>query len=320
MPFKKSKPKAGRTVRKTLADGTVKTYVYPPHKAAPAKRAAPDTIGALSAAWRRSPDWAALAPRTQVGYLVHLRDLELLAAVPVRAIRRKDIIAIRNAIASKRGNGSGQAFVRTVGSAFRWAIDNDWLDASPIFRMKALPSGALPAWTEAEAAHAMANLPEHLRRVVVLALHTGQRRGDLCAMTWQQVAGGTIRLTQEKTKVALAIPVHPALAEELQAWRVGATAVQILVKANGQPWVPQWLSAALPYALQRLGMRKGLNVHGLRKLAATRLAEAGCSVHEISAITGHRTLAMVQHYTASADQERLAGAAITRLQTQPGRR
>ncbi|GBQ44968.1 hypothetical protein AA11826_0761 [Komagataeibacter oboediens DSM 11826] len=60
---------------------------------------------------------------------------------------------------------------------------------------------------------------------------------------------------------------------------------------------------------------KGLNVHGLRKLAATLLAEAGCTTHEIAAITGHKTLAMVQHYTLSADQERLAKGAVNRMET-----
>jgi hypothetical protein len=47
----------------------------------------------------------------------------------------------------------------------------------------------------------------------------------------------------------------------------------------------------------------------------TNLAEAGCSAHEIAAITGHRSLALVSLYTASADQERMATAAIVRLQT-----
>jgi hypothetical protein len=43
------------------------------------------------------------------------------------------------------------------------------------------------------------------------------------------------------------------------------------------------------------------------------LADAGCSMHEIAAITGHDSLSMVQLYTRSADQERLASAAIIRL-------
>ena len=52
--------------------------------------------------------------------------------------------------------------------------------------------------------------------------------------------------------------------------------------------------------------------HGLRKAAARRLAEAGCSASEIAAITGHRTLAEVERYTRAADQERLARQAMQR--------
>jgi integrase len=63
-------------------------------------------------------------------------------------------------------------------------------------------------------------------------------------------------------------------------------------------------------------MRDGLNVHGLRKLAATAtaLAEAGCTPHEIAAVTGHKSLAMVELYTRSAAQERLTLTAIGRLE------
>ncbi|MFX6357469.1 tyrosine-type recombinase/integrase, partial [Acinetobacter baumannii] len=55
--------------------------------------------------------------------------------------------------------------------------------------------------------------------------------------------------------------------------------------------------------------------HGLRKAAARRLAEAGCSASEIAAITGHKTLAEVERYTRAADQERLARQAIQRQST-----
>ncbi len=61
------------------------------------------------------------------------------------------------------------------------------------------------------------------------------------------------------------------------------------------------------------GLRPHLNVHGLRKLAATELAEAGGATHEIAAVTGHRSLAMIDLYTRTAVQPKLAGAAIARL-------
>jgi hypothetical protein len=48
-------------------------------------------------------------------------------------------------------------------------------------------------------------------------------------------------------------------------------------------------------------------------LDAAEFADEGCTMHEIAAITGHRTLAMVQEYTRSADRESLAGAAVVKL-------
>ena len=50
--------------------------------------------------------------------------------------------------------------------------------------------------------------------------------------------------------------------------------------------------------------------HGLCKNAAIVLAEAGCSDHEIAAITGHRDLAMVQLYTRAVRNYRLPKTAV----------
>jgi integrase len=50
--------------------------------------------------------------------------------------------------------------------------------------------------------------------------------------------------------------------------------------------------------------------HGLRKAAARRLAEAGCTLHEIAAVTGHKTLSQIERYTRAASQEALNASAI----------
>ena len=54
------------------------------------------------------------------------------------------------------------------------------------------------------------------------------------------------------------------------------------------------------------------SAHGLRKAAARRLAEAGCTAHEIGAITGHISLSELVRYTRAADQRRLAEAALAK--------
>ncbi|MGB8155195.1 MAG: tyrosine-type recombinase/integrase, partial [Pseudolabrys sp.] len=67
-------------------------------------------------------------------------------------------------------------------------------------------------------------------------------------------------------------------------------------------------------AITAAGLPLECQPHGLRKAAGRRLAEAGCTAHEIMAVLGHKTLAEAQKYTRDADQLRLAGAAITKLE------
>jgi site-specific recombinase XerD len=40
----------------------------------------------------------------------------------------------------------------------------------------------------------------------------------------------------------------------------------------------------------------------LRKATARRLAEIGCTAHQIAAVTGHASLSEVQRYTKAADR------------------
>jgi integrase len=177
--------------------------------------------------------------------------------------------------------------------------------------MKRLKGGHLPAWTQAEAAMALQHLPDHLRRATVLALYSGQRRLDLVRMPWSAYDGTALRLKQQKTGAVLMIPVHPALKAELDTWRASATSTMVLTNKFGRPWQPTNLSRQLGDALAKIeGFPPHRNIHGLRKLAAANLAEAGCSLHEIGSITGHKSLAMIQLYTAAVDQERLANAAV----------
>jgi len=68
----------------------------------------------------------------------------------------------------RRGPGAATVFVQVASALFGWAVDNGWMDISPMYRVKRLPGGTLPAWTQNEADMAMANLPEHLRRAVML--------------------------------------------------------------------------------------------------------------------------------------------------------
>ena len=153
------------------------------------------------------------------------------------------------------------------------------------------------------------------RLALALAFYTGQRKSDLIVMGPHQVVHrdgvAEIMLTQKKNRerkpVTLAIPLHPELQSILDATTIGSTS--FLITEFGRPFSEGGFGNRFRKWCDEAGL-KGLSVHGLRKAAAAKLAEAGCTEQEIMAITGHRSSKEVIRYTRSADQKVRAANAI----------
>lgn len=58
------------------------------------------------------------------------------------------------------------------------------------------------------------------------------------------------------------------------------------------------------------------SAHGLRKAAASRLADISCTAHEIMSITGHDSISEVQRYTKTAQRKQLAESVRNRVDGQ----
>ena len=167
MPSPPPSPGA-RRVTKRLADGTLKVYEYP---RAPRGRAKPaalpaDSIRELLAAYERSPEWAALAPRTRKNRLIALRHLHQIQHLSVAALRRRDILTLRDAIAQGIGSGAANAFASALGAVLAWAVDREWIEANPAARIRALPGGHYPTWSEEDLAAGLRAAPELIRRAL----------------------------------------------------------------------------------------------------------------------------------------------------------
>jgi integrase len=144
-----------------------------------------------------------------------------------------------------------------------------------------------------------------------MLLYTGQRRSDVVRMGRQHVKDGAIEVRQVKTKARLLIPLHAELAMLV---RGETDRLTFLVTQAGVPFTANGFYNHFTAWAQEAGLPAGLSPHGLRKAAARRLAEAGCTAHQIASVTGHKTLSEVQRYTVAAEQADLAKAAMTRLQ------
>jgi len=314
---------ARKTVKRKLADGTVKTYSYARGAEAPRLR----TVETVAFEYRASPQYRSLKPASKKLYDRFLSSIvDEFGHIEIAKIKRRHVLAHRDAIASKPAMANELHKVWTKVLSF--AVEREYIPYHPALRIRKLAGGEHARWPEALVERAMTPgvFPEHLRRAVVVAVYTGQRAGDCIRMTWADYDGTAIALVQQKTGKRMSVPCHSALRKELDAWREEARrdgkATTILTRADGLPWSrPDLFSAVFGQLLRRTKDGKpvrpefsGLVFHGLRKVAAARLAEAGCSVHEIAAITGHSTLSMVEHYTREADQLNRASAAITKLE------
>jgi integrase len=144
-----------------------------------------------------------------------------------------------------------------------------------------------------------------------LLLYAGQRRSDTIRMGWQHIRGGILHVRQTKTGVELQIPIHPDLAEVLDA--VPATNLTFLVTNSGAPFTPNGFGNLFRQWCAEARLPASLTSHGLRKACCRRLAESGCAANVIAAISGHTTLRMVEKYTKAADQAKMAARAINAM-------
>ena len=152
------------------------------------------------------------------------------------------------------------------------------------------------------------------RLALGILLYTGQRRSDVVRFGPDMVKNDWLVFTQHKNRnrkpVEMALPfVEPLRKLIEQTPRAGK--VTWIVSARNQPFEGDYFSRWFKDACKEAGVPG--TPHGLRKAAASRLAELGCTEREIMAITGHTTSREVDRYAKSARQKVLAKSAMDKM-------
>jgi integrase len=187
-------------------------------------------------------------------------------------------------------------------------------------RFKLPKSDGHHTWDESEIAAFEAHHPigSKARLAFALGLYTAQRRGDVTRIGRQHIRDGVLTVRPEKTKnttaVTLAIPVHPDLQKIIAATPVGH--LTLLTTKTGRTYGATVFSEQFRAWCDQAALPRHCVFHGLRKAAARRLAEAGCTAHEIAALTGHASLREIERYTRAADQARMARSAMAKTAAQ----
>lgn len=324
------------TVRKRLADGTVRIHRY--HRATglplAGKLGSPEFIRDLAAAektlldrhagsfnglvrdYTLSPEFGKLRDSTQSEYRRMLTKAEVkFGTMPIAALEdprvRQDFMTWRAAVAKDSGDREADNRLSVISAMLSWAKENGQVFANHVvgFRRLHRADRSELIWLPEHIEAFMRVAPVELQRALILALHTGQRQGDLLRLAWGNYDGALISLRQGKTGRKVEIPCTRALKAMLDG--LDRTTAVVLTTKTGRPWKPRYFKAQWEIASTAAGIT-GLHFHDLRGTAITMLAEAGCTTPQIAAITGHSlktVTAILDKYLARTRV--LAGEAVT---------
>jgi integrase len=214
---------------------------------------------------------------------------------------------------------SANALRKALRALMKHAVRIKMRADNPMQDIKPLPSRSrkgFHSWEEDEIAQYEERHPigSMARLAVALGLETGQAKQDVIAMGPQHIRDEVLKWVRKKTErstgTEVYIEIEPELRNIIDATPSGH--LTFLIAPSGAPFTPasfgkwfkaQCIAAGLPHC----------TFHGLRKACARRMADAGCTPHEIAAITGHASLKEVERYTRAADRKRLARSAKAKL-------
>ena len=216
-------------------------------------------------------------------------------------------------VPTKRGQTRGAAtvvrYLAALSHAFTIARKEwRWVDSNPVkdIRKPTEPRGRVRFLSDDERARLLAacrrSKNDHLYPIVVLALSTGMRQGEILGLRWQDVDLTRDRVTLHDTKNGerRVVPlVHHAMDIMREHAKVRHLHTDWVfpgklhgTRKNGKPFFPRdtWNNS-----LKRADI-DNFRFHDLRHSAASYLAMNGASMAEIAEVLGHKTLQMVKRY------------------------
>ncbi|MFD1105065.1 tyrosine-type recombinase/integrase [Sphingobium olei] len=296
-------------------DGTVAPAIE-----AGADRAAPGSFDDLIARYYRSPDFLDPGETTRVvyrGVIERWRNRKptngrRYGEALVRDLQPRHVEKMMTDMLPHRT--AANMLRKRLKALMQFAIRQGLAKTNPVdaTRPFKVEGEGFHTWSEDEIAayeakHALGTMA---RLAFDLLLFTGQRGGDIRLLGPGHVKGKRITLTQEKTGVTVSLPILPPLAASILA--TPSKAMIFIVNGLGRPFTRKGFGNRFRVWCDEAGLSE-CSAHGLRKAAARRFAEAGCSNQQIKAWTGHTTDSEVARYTSAADQKLLSDEAGDKL-------
>ncbi len=236
---------------------------------------------------------------------------------PIQAFRRK---TIEDYLTRRRDAGISPATANRelcrLKNMFRKAVEWGYLEQNPAEGIKQSPEKLREAsfLEKEEVPRLISACDDRIRPLIVAAVNTGMRWGELMALEWQDIDNkrGHIIVRDPKNSEARHVPMNSAVISALEDHRKRQTRksgrIQSVVFSNprtGEPWVD--IRVPLRKALKKAGLDTSFGFHGLRHTAASHMVMAGVDLRIVGRILGHKSAQITLRYAHLA-ADHLKGA------------
>lgn len=208
-------------------------------------------------------------------------------------------------LGSQRSPATVVRYMAALSHCFTVAVNEwGWLEDSPIRKVKKPkePRGRVRFLDDNERGRLLAacrvSSNAYLYPVVILALSTGMRQGEIMSLKWQHVdlAQGFLILHEtkndERRRVSIVGHAREVVSGHAKVRRLDSE----LLFPGKNPNTPMGIRFAWLAALKKAQIQD-FRFHDLRHSAASYLAMNGASLAEIAEVLGHKTLQMVKRYS-----------------------
>jgi integrase len=284
------------------------------------------TLRVFSQKWLVEKVEAQLSPSTQYAYKCDLKNhiLPVVGDVPLDKIHPTHANQIISQMKAKGRsvktiNETVTMLKSMLFEAMRWEI----IDRNPLHAVRRMKASARQDsyWTAAEVEQFLASNEQNAHyNLFVVALNTGMRRGEICALKWDRVSfqRNQIEVTRtsgrwgvrETTKSGKKriIPMNDTVRSILFNLRKEIKSEFVFSTEKGKPVDAHHLYRDFTFAQTKAGFDSKIRFHDLRHTFASHFMMNGGNIYDLQKILGHYSLDMTQRY-AHLSPAHLANAA-----------
>lgn len=219
------------------------------------------------------------------------------------AQKRDELLSQDTFYKKSRSSTTVVRYIASLSHAFSIAVKEwEWMDENPVCKINKpkLPQGRIRFLNESEKNRLLEACKQsnsvYLYPIVVLALSTGMRKGEILTLTWDDIdfERGAILLQSTKNGERRLVPLiglSLQLIKKLNATRKG----MLVFPSPNNPNQPLDIRSAWENTLRKAGIIN-FKFHDLRHTAASYLAMNNASLIEIGTLLGHKTVQMTKRY------------------------